>query len=562
MSDANWALAENGADIAEVSYEAGHADSTASNLLDLHEDRLWITGDAPQHVTLSLSPSHPPLEYAGWHVWHNYSTNPHRVEIASGASLATMETLLLCEARVGAGTQIWKLPRAIPRHHRYVRFKIMGTFQPGPTYMNNIVLLENDPGADSKVDCQPVDDALDREAVAKHQRCAAASPYLSSPSSALRPTGVTDNVNTSPLPRHTQPMSTLSSTPISLAMTPCGGQRAGEARSSSRMSQLLRGLDDDIKMLKPIKTPSPAKRAIFRLPQGRPFVLADNVSEDEAFSLQHGCDSDNDGDANDEGVCNGKSEPIAHHHRRHHCRSSSQRRNRGGQERHGCNGLPTHLEGSRRPAPAPTSAPHLGWAVAPQPPVISSVAELGSLNEARLCALEQAVASLNEAVQHQRDDLMMIKRVLLQQATERRKEAEQRYEERQRLSAVALSLQRAVTATPPVGAAAAAPAPVSQFVAPDQRLTHRSITVGFPEDALRTYVESLLDRKLHKYMKKMEARGMRRMDNQLHDVIQVLSATIEGRLAGVVPPHAEAQRRAASAHTGHSTHGVRDTASN
>lgn len=587
MSDVNWTLEENGAHIAEVSHEAVHVASIASNLLKLREDQLWITGDAPQHVTVSLSPSHPPLQYAGWHVWHDYLTNPHLVEIASGASPDTMRALLVCQALPGAGTQVWKLPHAIPQDHQYVRFRIMSTFGPGPTYMNNIVLLENDPGPNYNAYGQLVedsattaDDVLHGESAARHPSAATALPYTSPPTSVLRPPGSGGGVDRSPLPRRVPPTSVLpGASPIStanprddrsadvgvlIALGPsasahhgeranggAGGRSPGGARSSSRMSQLLRDLDDDIKMLKPIKIVSPRKKTLLCVPQDSHAKSAESGSEDDDFEARQG-GGNRERSANGKVHHSGENESSEHRrHHRHHRRSSSRRRNFSGREERSGNSSSAQLEGSHAPQSVPMGAKQMALAVWPPPAVPPSPVELSSLHGERFSALEQAVAVLHATVQHQRDDLSMIKRVLLQQATERRKEAEQRYEEKQKMGTVAVALPAALAAPPAAPSPTVATdvkAPVLQIAAPDQRLTHRSITVGFPEDALRAYVESVLDHKLRKQMKKVEATLLQRLDKQLHDVIKVLSVTIEGRLAGLAPPSATAQQQAAPSH--------------
>lgn len=564
----NWALQESGAHVAEVSHEAAHVASSAANLLQPAEDALWITGDAPQHVTLALSPFHPPLHYAGWHVWHDYLTNPRMVEVASGPSLDAMSAVLVCQALPGAGTQVWKLPHAIPSEHRYARFRIVDTFGPGPTYMNNIVLLEQDPGPNYNAHTSreepssTADDFIhtnspDRPTVATLNSAAgssglglrggnaaataaAAAPYMLSPASATRALSgvfVGSGLERSPLPRQMPPSSFLSgtntSTPagrasdVGVFVLPAGsasahrdeaGRSPGGARSSSRMSQLLRDLDDDIRLLKPIKSVSSAKNMLVYVPEEpRAATPAPPNGDDE--------ESDEE-DADERDAARRRQKRRSHHHRRS--------RDRNGR---------THHNGTSAAAAGGPAAPAAGLALGaspvsltiwPQPTSLPPGPELGgSVNEARLGALEQAVAALNEAVQHQRDDLAMIKRVLLQQATERRKEAEQRYEEKQRTAAATAAAAVALAAPPPPPAAHIAAPPSPPPPQPPLPLTHRSITVGFPEEALRAYVESVLDHKLHKHMKKIEARLLQRLDKQLHDVIKVLSVTVEGRLAAV-----------------------------
>ncbi|KAG5475384.1 hypothetical protein LSCM1_03497 [Leishmania martiniquensis] len=593
MSDANWALEENGARIAEVSHEAVHIASTASNLLQPREDQLWITGDAPQHVTVSLSPSHPPLQYAGWHVWHDYLTNPRMVEIASGASPGTVSTLLVCQALPGAGTQVWRLPKAIPQDHLYVRFRIMDTFGAGPTYMNNIVLLEHDPGPNYNVHRQQIEAAATatedfpyRDSVAQHPSAAAASPYMSPLACAFRPTVAAGGADCSPLPRRVPPASVLPGAVPTPTATPRGRCSAdvgvyigsgpsasvhrgdgtlspGGARSSRRMSQLLRDLDEDIKMLKPIKIVSPGKNMLLSAPQDSPARLLGSECEDDASAARTDGGS-HEVHANGKGGHRGETDSTeGRHHRRHHCRSSSSRRrsraDRAGRSR---NRRSAQSSSSQPPQPASISGTPMTLAVWPPPGAPSPAAELSALHDARLSALEQTVAGLNEAVQRQCDDLAMIRRVLLQQAMERRKEAEQRSEEMRKMGAVA-SAPPTPPAPPPVAppptVTAVAEAPASQIAALDQRLTHRNISVGFPEGALRAYVESVLEHKLHKHMKKVEERLLKRLDNQLHDVIKVLSATIEGRLGGLAPSTAAAQRRTASLHRSFYTERVTPT---
>ena len=147
MTDANFALREHGAQIVDVSHEAAHVASAASNLLTEREDFLWITGEAPQHVVIRISENHPPIRYAGWHVWHDYLTNPKTVEVASGVARDCLSPVLICTALPGAGTQLWELPTPIPPTHVFIRFMVLSTFAPGPTYMNHLALYAEHPGS-------------------------------------------------------------------------------------------------------------------------------------------------------------------------------------------------------------------------------------------------------------------------------------------------------------------------------------------------------------------------------------------------------------------------------
>lgn len=245
----NFALASTGATIVEVSHEALHVASAASNLLLEREDMLWITSDAPQSVTIRVAPNHPPLTFVGWHVWHDYLSNPKVVEVASGILPDCLSALIVCNAIPGAGTQLWELGQPIPSAHQYVRFTIQSTFAPGPTYMNNVCLFAQNPGP-------------------KYGRIESAS---SAAASRHRNAG----------PMHSQ-------------VAPQGGsstsrtvsQEAGrdERRSASNgaavagsvpISNLLRDLDEDIKSLHPIRTVSPTRNVIFSQPNASLPSLVD-----------------------------------------------------------------------------------------------------------------------------------------------------------------------------------------------------------------------------------------------------------------------------------------------
>lgn len=215
--DVNYALASNGASIADVSREALHVASAASNLLLEREDMLWITGDVPQFVTVRVAAQHPPLQYVGWHVWHDYLSNPKVVSIASGVLPDCLTPVMTCNALPGAGTQLWELPHAIPPAHCFVRFTIEATFAPGPTYMNNLALFATHPGP----------------AFSSHHQSTVSNdpPHRS----AVAPPPVTQAGNHS---------------------------AAQPAAPAGTMSNLLRDLDEDIRALHPIRTVSPTKNII------------------------------------------------------------------------------------------------------------------------------------------------------------------------------------------------------------------------------------------------------------------------------------------------------------
>ncbi|ESL07677.1 hypothetical protein TRSC58_04630 [Trypanosoma rangeli SC58] len=394
MAEKNWALGENGAKVVEVSHEAAHVASAASNLLVEHEDLLWITSDAPQHVTLKLAPSHPPLRYVGWHVWHDYLTNPKTVEVASGESTDDMVAQLVCQAVSGAGTQVWKLPNAIPPNHLFVRVTILETFGPGPTYMNNVVLFANDPGTRFRGD-------RTTEMVAPKRTGDAAAP----------------------------------------------------------MSVLLKELDKDIRALHPIKTVSPNKNMLLYVRQ-EPIAAfpPENAGNDESPS------------------------PTL----------------RDSAERHGGNGM------DRAPQYGVTGG-RLEGVIAGHVAQAGVTAEVSHRFNERLCALEQAVASLTQSVNHQREDLTMIKRLLLQQASERRRELEQRLTSEQQQ----LQLRQSDKL---------------------HQVCRQQVSVDFPEDALRSFVEAVVAPKLRKHSKRTEAQAIAKLDEFLKDIVAEITLAVDDRV--------------------------------
>ncbi|KPA80990.1 hypothetical protein ABB37_04373 [Leptomonas pyrrhocoris] len=613
MPESNWAVRENGARIADVSSEAANGANAAANLLKAHEEALWLAGPAPQHVTLALSAQHPLLRYAGWHVWLDLPTNPKVVEIASGPSLEQLRPILVCEALPGAGTQVWQLPRPIPAEHTFVRFKILESFGPGPTYMNTLALLANDPGPNySANDDVPAATAVSPSATVaavgpQYANPTAATPYASRLPLSLSGVGTPGGAARSPLPRHATSLAAPRTPPAGINMSVTSGGNGGgghsddggpsdvgvfvstnrrsaatsnaeeplspadatnrdgssrtrspRMRSNSRMRQLLRELDNDIKQLKPIKSVSPGKNMLMYLPQDASGLEADSFDENitpDRSGHRRGSNSDGSGSQRN------TSGDGKHRHGRHTGHSG---RGREGDDDGGSSG-----KGARHPhrGSSATSATggnfhadpqlqrgmhpaQMGIALYPPSAEVAGPPPLPPLNatyDARLNALEQAVAALNEAVQHQRDDLTMIKRLLLQQAVEGRKEAEQRFEEKQRYERL-FSVSTNATGIPSNSALPAA-SPASGFMA-DQRLTHRSITVDFPEDTLRVFVNSVLDHRLRKYTKKLEAKLLQRLDTQLHDVIKVLSATVDGQLANVTNVAAATATAAATSAAG------------
>lgn len=244
----NLALASSGATIADVSHEALHVASAASNLLLDREDMLWITSDAPQSVTLRITPNHPPITFVGWHVWHDYLSNPKVVEVASGILPDCLNTSIVCNALPGAGTQLWEVSQPIPSAHQYVRFTIQSTFAPGPTYMNNVCLFAQNPGP-------------------KYGRLTGQSSLMTG---ATRGNGGVAYGASNANSRATS-QDVHNATAAAASAVPQGDGRrsvssAGVVAGSVPISNLLRDLDEDIKSLHPIRTVSPTRNVVFSQP--------------------------------------------------------------------------------------------------------------------------------------------------------------------------------------------------------------------------------------------------------------------------------------------------------
>lgn len=432
MADHNWALGINGASIHEVSHEASHVASVVTNLLLESEDHLWISGDAPQHVTLHLNPAHPELFYAGWHVWHNYVTNPKRVEIASGDHPDNMSAVLVCQALPGAGTQVWRLPHPIPTSHTYVRFMVMETFGSGPTYMNNVVLLSSDPGP--------------RYRAAPALTSETATPFDSTSYSAYDG----NDVGVFKSPANTAALN-------------------ANSRPGGRVSRLLKDLDEDIRNLRQIKSLNLSKNLLLFVEQEQPPQLL----------LQEPVDS----------------------------------------AAYGAGAAPT-------PGPS-TALPN------PQPQHQQEVVPSSTVLD-RILALERSVVALTQTVQHQREDIGMLKRLMLQQATS------QHHEEAARAAAVASASCNSC----PSKAAADHPAShdvlvkagdgISSSLRAPRRM-HHNVEVEFPEDALRRFVTSVTNDKLRKHMKKSEAKLLDRVDAYMREVIHCITQSVDERVRKQLP---------------------------
>ncbi|CCW60940.1 unnamed protein product [Phytomonas sp. EM1] len=490
MEVRNWGSSENGAKIAEVSEGTSLVSSSASNLLNPSEDLLWIAGSVPQHVTLKLSPTHPPLRYAGWHVWHDYPTNPSKVEISSGESPDGLTPLLVCRALPGAGTQLWLLPKPIPPQHLYVKLRITESFSAGPTYMSTVVLLANDPGPNYRggalpaarigvPEPPPLDDA------------ATTSPRAPD----VPPRILVRHGRTEQLPhRGTTP--NLASAEQSYTVFNPGGTSSGEPMggtdqlasasapksTGSRIGKLLKDLEEDIRNLHPIKGVRPPPNMLLAAPRGASLLSPSTTETSNSLSIEGEGNRADTHPARGEGRRSPRSQKKVHEElpaaAPHHC----------------CTGAV--VWGGRQ-----------GAVGALPPQLFASVAKLDD----RINILEQTVASLTQTVQHQREDLTMMKRLLLHQAIEQRKESEWRHnahrEGEQRRAGTLL--------------------PMNSL---DHKLTHHQIDVNFPEEALREYVESIMEERLQTQLKKSESKILRRLDIYLKDVVRCITDSVDVHL--------------------------------
>ncbi|CUG91914.1 Hypothetical protein, putative [Bodo saltans] len=263
-SEDNYALASTGATIVDVSHEALHVASAASNLLLEREDMLWITSDAPQSVTIRITPNHPPITFVGWHVWHDYLSNPKVVEVASGILPDCLNTAIVCNALPGAGTQLWEVTQPIPSAHQYIRFTIQSTFAPGPTYMNNVCLFAQNPGPKYS----RMNEAAQHQAIASRVHNNAA-PYAAHATSNLA-TGSAPNsrATSQDVYNATQQHQHVGASAAAVSTTSGAGRSSssGVVAGSVPISNLLRDLDEDIKSLHPIRTVSPTRNVVFSQP--------------------------------------------------------------------------------------------------------------------------------------------------------------------------------------------------------------------------------------------------------------------------------------------------------
>lgn len=213
MAATNFLSADLGASVVRASSDSEQVASAASNVLVDREDQLWICQREPHELVLSL-PSHPPIRFIGWYVWHDYLTNPHTVDIEAGTTESDLHLVTTCTALPGAGVQLWSLEEPLDECVRFLRFRVTSTFGGAFTYLNRVYAFAEHPGASF---------------VAAGRQVA--------------------NAPVSP-----------------------GRDFAAEMGSPLHMSSLLRELDDDIRSLHPLRTATPVPISVSR--SGNPSAVA------------------------------------------------------------------------------------------------------------------------------------------------------------------------------------------------------------------------------------------------------------------------------------------------
>jgi hypothetical protein len=515
----NYASSSLGATIVDVTHPDSSATSNPKNLLLDQDGLVWLSGTAPQHVTIRLDDTHPPIQYVGWHVWQDYVTNPREVEVSSswgldgeasgvGASLSTI--VKLCVAQPGAGSQVWQLDTPIPSGHRYVRFSILSTFGPGPTYMNRLFLYDRHPGdgyenppanqnnGSVTTPTQAFNPGTSSAAYRSHTSATSVSnssitlvrggektPSNVHPSDASigshmlqspvlhRSSSAPDMASTfqnrhrqqhdgrssaapyrghyddsshhhyPPTVHYPNGTSVGSSTGRGASYPHPAGNYHHSARrgdstnrsASTQMTDLLQGLDDDIKMLHPIRTISPSK--------GR------RSHSNNASHLALG------------------QYPSAVHSALDDLEEISR--------------PPPQRSPPRRQSPTRTS---------------EDVSLTLRTAMSRIDSLERAVGGLTTSMDAQGRDLRDIRELLM-------------------------GLQRQ---PPPAPAPAPTPAPQQQQQGAPQQL------IEFPEAALRGYIEDVLAPRLSKHAKRVEAKTLQRMDSHLQILLKEIGAVVDERV--------------------------------
>lgn len=140
----NYCSADLGAKIVESSPSS----SNPEGVLSEREESIWSAKaedvvEKP-YIVIQLPP-HPAIRFVGWHVWQDYSSNPKVVEIAAGMSPNALTDVVHCTALQGPGIQLWELSTPISSAYSFIRFRTVATFGGASTYMNRVFTFSTRP---------------------------------------------------------------------------------------------------------------------------------------------------------------------------------------------------------------------------------------------------------------------------------------------------------------------------------------------------------------------------------------------------------------------------------
>lgn len=140
----NYCSSDLGAKIVEFCSNSANAEG----ILSEREESIWSAKaegvvEKP-FVTIQLPP-HPAIRFVGWHVWQDYGSNPKVVEVSAGMSPNALTDVVHCTALQGPGIQLWELSTPISSAYSYIRFRVVATFGSASTYMNRVFAFSQRP---------------------------------------------------------------------------------------------------------------------------------------------------------------------------------------------------------------------------------------------------------------------------------------------------------------------------------------------------------------------------------------------------------------------------------
>jgi hypothetical protein len=142
----NYASSALGASVYSHTGSVGEIPRSPESVLGDNVDDVWVAPAAPQSIVIKLPP-HPPIGYVGWHVLHDYLTNPKECVVLSGQLPSCLTEVVRCSALPGSGVQLWELATPVPSSHAYLSLQILSTFGGNNTYVNRLYAFSEHPGA-------------------------------------------------------------------------------------------------------------------------------------------------------------------------------------------------------------------------------------------------------------------------------------------------------------------------------------------------------------------------------------------------------------------------------